>query len=377
MKLLLFFILFSSLSYANEFEILNSGNIKLLFEEIANINKKMPVKDPFMKQLEYEELIKKAKLEIAGEKKTYALSINLTVPCNEYSRFCYEVEKENFVINNGKIYEKDFTESFNRTINSAEYKGQTILQKNLDKETNILEMNSYEERLFVRDDDKEQYLLNQKLDTVKKNFDSYNLYLVFDINPFDKSHKTTYTRYQRIPPTIDNPTDSNNYSKDIYGDFKYFSLFYKGDEILRTPGKYHPKFIPEIENLHKTAVKKDINGYVEVKFLIGTNGETKNHKIIDSKCQYASIDMIQKMYDGILDITRLRKSDFSGATSCKTFNKSALKTSKKLKYDQRVAEVEGSYIFFYVGASGGFAYRNIDFTKYNENNPDQQITRRQ
>ena len=87
MKLLLFFILFSSLSYANEFEILNSGNIKLLFEEIANINKKMPVKDPFMKQLEYEELIKKAKLEIAGEKKTYALSINLTVPCNEYSRF--------------------------------------------------------------------------------------------------------------------------------------------------------------------------------------------------------------------------------------------------------------------------------------------------
>ena len=30
-----------------------------------------------------------------------------------------------------------------------------------------------------------------------------------------------------------------------------------------------------------------------------------------------------------------------------------------------------------VGASGGFAHRNIDYTKYNENNPDQPLIRRQ
>jgi len=362
MKFFLFLILFSSFSYSNEFQIINSKNIETLVNELKDAHKLLPTKDTFMKQSEYEALLKKLTKEIPDKVETYAVNIEFSVPCEEYSRFCYETERENFVINNKKIYKEDYIQSFNKKSETSEYDGQTILQKNIDKKTNVLEINSYEERLIIRDVDKNLYQIYQDLNLVKEKFDSFNLYLVFDVNKFDESHETSYKRYSRSPPTIDNPVDNISYSKNIFGDFKYFSIFYGDKEIFRTTGTNIPIFIPTIKNHPKKAIKDDIHGYVEVEFLIEKNGNTKKHQVIDSKCAKANIEMLQTLADIGLN-TKLRKNDFNDVQYCEIFNKSALKSAKSLKYKSKDEETQGSYTFFYVTISSD-SYQKIDWTKY-------------
>jgi TonB family protein len=344
MKRFLFLLLLSQSIYSEGVES-ETSSLYLLFdgdtfielvEKIQAIKSKKPIKDKWMKELEYQELYQEYMYENDSEI-YYKIKLgDIEVPCSGSSNdFCYDVEQEKIVLRADYSWLDSHKADFNSRQETSNYTGQTAIQKNIGTSTSISSRTTYRDVVFL-ENLKNAYSYSLpfaeipvSIGEMKADEKDYSAYLVFSVSPVNDKHyisgngRLTDTK----EPTINSPTERMTYERQINATHRGLLLEKSGKvifnstpkqqtKIKKKPGEYVPlyKVLPIYP---RRAMEKKVEGYAVVKFTITESGSVDNVELVEGFCGNP----------------RLPKSEFK---PCKMFNSASVRAAKKLAYKPRI-----------------------------------------
>ena len=317
----------------------NQDTFKELVTEIQSLEK--PIKDKWMKESAYQELLSKFIYETNNIRRIYKLNLGaISVPCGDYDSVCYDVENENVRIMVSKY--SDFKKVFNRDSKNTNYEGQTVLQQNLGTSSNVMKTEINEDRLIIRNSKERNFYVPLALKDIQGKTSSYNAYVIFSVDLLDE-HGTDFGRSDYIEATISSPWEVITYSRTIHGTYMGVALEKNNEVISSTfkPASFNGFKSPQPLPLYKVtpvyprkARSKDIIGIAVVEFTVLKDGSVKNVKYVEGSGLCAK----ERDRDGFID-----------PYECKLFNKTSIQAAKKLtfpKQENELHNVPHKYTYF-------------------------------
>ena len=296
-------------------------NFNSLVAQITKTEK--PIKDKWMKDSEYQELLKEFNSQNRNHTKLYKVNLGqIRVPCSEYSPVCYDIERENLIINIGK---SDHEETFNRESEWDSYEGQTALQKNLGTSTSVMKTDTKQDRLIIQNSYMRNIAVSIPIEEIKNNEEAFEVFVIFSIDFLD-NHDLKHRKIDYKAPDISSPWERSLYSRDIFGKFLGFLINKDGMHFKTIP--LNETFTPlyKVTPVYpRKAIKKNIMGYANTSFTILKDGSVTDVSFIEGGCsnkiddKYAFIDVYQ----------------------CDLFKKTSIKAAKLLKFPKQETNFEG------------------------------------
>jgi len=343
MKRFLFLLLVSQSIYSDEVES-ETSSLYLSFdgdrfielvEKIQFIKSKEPIKDKWMKELEYQALYQEFTNKNDTETYYKVKLADIEVPCSGTSNFCYDVEQEKVILRAKYSWLDSHKRLFNSRNASSDYSGQTAIQKNIGTSTMVSSRTNYYDVVFL-ENLKNTYSYSLpfaeipvSIDEMKVNEKDYSAYLVFSISPVNNGHYLTGNGRltDRKEPTINSPYERMTYERQIYATHRGLLLEKSGKvifnstpkqktKIKKKPGDYKPLF--KIQPIYpRRAQEKGTQGYAVIKFTITESGSVDNVEPVEGFCGNPS----------------LPKSEL---VPCTIFNSASVRAAKKMKYKPRI-----------------------------------------
>lgn len=320
----------------------NASVYEEITEDIKQIYIEAPEKGKYMKQAEYKKLYDNY-IETQRKSELYKYDVgSIHVGCGYSRSFCYDVEEEhiNFSIffeehikydesyYDGKIAKPRFNITFDRRTDYSSYDGQTQLQQNIGKITEVIKTVSHINVLTLRypkvfGDVSEGVSLPITINEIKDKEDSYSAYLIFSVPHIDRDHNTRGRTTYSKEPTISNPTDEQIIEYTLMGDYIGFIIEHDGEVIydsinainLIAPNMVADEYLP-IKTFAavypRRAQERGTEGYVAVAFTVNEKGNVQDIRILEGKCG--------------------KNNDFR---DCTIFNSSAIRAAEKFKYEPK------------------------------------------
>ena len=318
----------------------NGATFLELVTEIESLKK--PVKDPWMKEAEYQRILNEFQSNTKKLIRVFKISMDeISVPCGNYDTFCYDVEDENlYVFLDGY---KDFEIIYNENTKTSNEEGQTILQKNFDRSTEFTKFEKYQDRLILKDSKDRKFSIPIPINDIKGKSELYNAYVVFSVDLFE-DFDLNYKRIFYTEASIDTASQFITYSRDIHGSYLGIS-FYKDNELIATTIKqsdydhlfrkrnsdtFDEVFMSPINRpipiYPRKAVSKRIIGSSVVEFTILKNGSVKNVKSVKGS--------------GLCATELDRYSRLKDPYECELFNKTTERAAHKLLFPKQKIELQ-------------------------------------
>ncbi|MDA8780923.1 energy transducer TonB [Gammaproteobacteria bacterium] len=310
-----------------------------LLSEIQSLEK--PIKDKWMKDSDYRELLSKFKNETNNIRRIYKVNLGeISVPCRDYGSICYDVENENVRIISSKY--SDFKKVFNKDSKNTNYEGQTVLQQNIGTSSNVLKTEINQDRLTIRNSKDRRFYVPLALEDIKGKESSYDAFFIFSVDLLDE-HTLEHRRTDYKEATISSPWEVITYSRTIQGTYMGIALEKNNKVISSTlkPAGFNGFKSPQPFPLYKVtpvyprkAMAKDIMGSALVEFTVLQDGSVKNVKYVEGSGLCAK----ERDRDGFID-----------PYECKLFNKTAIQAAKKLTFPKQENELHNvTHKFTYV-----------------------------
>ena len=306
----------------------NQDTFKELVTEIQALEK--PIKDEWMKESDYQELLSKFKNETNAIRRIYKVNLGaISVPCDDYDSVCFDVENENVRIISSKY--SDFKKVFNRDSKNTNYEGQTVLQQNIGTSSNVLKTETYQDRLIIKNSNDRRFAIPVALEDIKGKASSYDAFFIFSVDLLDE-HNLEHRRTDYKEATISSPWEVITYSRTIQGTYMGIALEKNNEVISSTlkPAGVNGFKSPQPLHLYKVtpvyprkARSKDIIGIAVVEFTVLKDGSVKNVKYVEGSGLCAK----ERDRDGFID-----------PYECKLFNKTSIQAAKKLTFSKQENE---------------------------------------
>jgi hypothetical protein len=300
-----------------------------LLSEIQSLEK--PIKDKWMKDSDYRELLSEFKNETNNIRRIYKVNLGeISVPCRDYGSICYDVENENVRIISSKY--SDFKKVFNKDSKNTNYEGQTVLQQNIGTSSNVLKTETYQDRLIIKNSNDRRFALPVALEDIKGKESSYDAFFIFSVDLLDE-HTLEHRRTDYKEATISSPWEVITYSRTIQGtymgialekDNEVISSTLKSADFKRFNSPIPLPFYNVIAVYPRKAMARDIMGSAVVQFTILKDGSVKNIKYVEGSGLCAK----ERDRDGFID-----------PYECKLFNKTSTKAAKKLTFTKQENEL--------------------------------------
>lgn len=334
MKNLLAILLLSQFLTGDEYdldkiELLDKSAYLNLIDEIISTGK--PIKDPWMKENEYQKLLNDFILNYQAETKFFKIDLGkIYVPCFEIATVCYDVESEHIKFRIGEQY-NEFEKVIDSSSNVSEYDGQTVLQKNFDKKTSVTKMVSFEDKLVFSDAKGLRLSISVPVNEIKNQIETFKPFIIFKVDLLD-DHQLDYQRDSYIEPTISYPFEFVTNAKKIYASIVDVIIEKNGEFYISPNPTYIPKFaVAPI--FPRKAQKQSLNGYVITNFTIQEDGSVSNVKVLESFCSKE----------------KLKYGEFVNKFECDLFDKSAIEGSRLLTYNKQKKDIDNvTHKFTYV-----------------------------
>ena len=334
MKNLLAILLLSQFLTGDEYdldkiELLDKLAYLNLINEISSTGK--PIKDPWMKDNEYQKLLNDFILNYQGETRLFKIDLGrINIPCFETSTVCYDIESEHIKFRIGWKY-SEFEKVIDSSSDISEYDGQTVLQKNFDRKTSITKIESYQDRLVIPDAEGLRLSISVPVNEIKNQIETFKPFIIIRVNLLD-DHQLDYRRDSFTEATISSPFERVTNAKKIYASFVDVIVEKNGEFYISPNPTYIPKF-RVVPIFPRKAFSQGVNGYVITNFTIKKDGSVSNVKVLESFCSKE----------------KLQYGEFVNKFECDLFDKSAIKGSRLLTYNKQKKDIDNAtHKFTYV-----------------------------
>lgn len=330
--LFIFVVIFElSTEETKSYELFDGSTFEELANQIQAFKESFPVKDKWMKEAEYQNILNEYLENTSQDEFFYKVPFEkIGVPCGAYYRFCYDVEEEKLKIKYDR-YNNLFETSFLVSLEISTYEGQTDLQANFSTSTTVEKTVTYQDKLEIDLKDAINISLPLPIGEIKNKEEDYSSFITFSVKLQDSTHIVADRQKVDIrEPKISSPYEFYTLQKVISGNYLGF-LIERNDQIIfdSTTDNISPDNedldlgIPPIFKVNpvypRRAQERNIEGYAIVNFTISKKGTVKDPYISEGKCR--------SMYN--------RGGEYA---NCSMFNSVSIKAAKKMKFNPVVVD---------------------------------------